>query len=162
VSLPDPSDYGKHEQDSLGTIPLRLPHYGASLPVAMSRFFRKYATFSGRAGRAEFWWWGLVSFAFSLAMGLLGAALTGDATYIYDQPIAWDAPNVLTTLFGLATLVPSLAVTWRRLHDADLSGGWFFLGLIPILGWAALIIMLARPRVASGIRFDQANYLEHP
>jgi len=151
-----------HEQDPSGTIPLRLPHYGASFPVAMSRFFRKYATFSGRAGRAEFWWWALVNFAFSLVMGLLGAALTGDATYIYNQPVAWDAPNVLTTLFGLATLVPSLAVTWRRLHDVDLSGGWFFLCLIPVLGWAALIIMLARPSRASGIRFDQTNYLERP
>ncbi len=93
---------------------------------------RKYADFSGRATRAEYWWWVLatiiVSFAVGAVDGFIGS-LTGD--YIYSP---------LSALFGLAVLLPDLAVTCRRLHDIGRSGwwqlAWFiigFLGAIPLI-----------------------------
>ncbi|MFO1468581.1 MAG: DUF805 domain-containing protein [Steroidobacteraceae bacterium] len=90
---------------------------------AIKTCFNKYANFDGTAGRPEFWWWVLFCF---LGNGILGA-------------INWRLGNV----FALATLVPSLAVGARRLHDTDRSGWLQLLGLIPIIGWILLIIWCA-------------------
>lgn len=48
----------------------------------------------------------------------------------------------LATLFALATVIPTLAVTWRRLHDTDRSGGWFFIQLVPLVGWIILFVFV--------------------
>lgn len=86
--------------------------------------FKKYATFAGTAGRSEYWW-------FSLFIFLVSAVL---------QTINSGADAV----FGLVTLLPSLAAGCRRLHDTGRSGWWQLLWLIPLLGWIPLIIFLAQ------------------
>jgi uncharacterized membrane protein YhaH (DUF805 family) len=85
---------------------------------------RKYATFSGRARRAEYWWFYLFTILLSIA------------TSIVDAVIGFPAVNILATL---AIIIPSLAVGVRRLHDTNRSGWWLLapIGvLIPTYGVA--------------------------
>lgn len=81
--------------------------------------FSKYADFNGRAGRPEFWWWTLFTFLVSMATGIVSDMLSG--------------------LFSLAVLLPSLAVGARRLHDTDRSAWFLLLWLIPVIGWLILL-----------------------
>ncbi len=82
--------------------------------------FTKYVDFTGRASRSEFWWWALFCLLVSVGLSMVSQTLSG--------------------LFGLATLLPYLAVAVRRLHDTDKSGWFLLLNLIPIIGWIILIV----------------------
>ena len=92
---------------------------------AIKTVFSKYADFNGRASMPEFWWWVLFVFLASLLLG--------------------GVSNTLSMLFSLGTLVPSIAVTARRLHDIDRSGWWQLVGLIPILGLILMIYWCVQP-----------------
>ena len=87
---------------------------------------KKYAVFDGRAHRTEFWLFFLFSFIISLFLGVIVGLVES----------LW----FITTLYALAVLIPGLAVSVRRLHDTNRSGWWILTGLIPILGWIALLI----------------------
>ena len=87
--------------------------------------FKKYADFTGRATRPEYWW-----FALFLVIG----SLVTSSISVY-----------LGYLFTLGTIVPSLAAAARRLHDTNRSGWWQLIGLIPVVGWIVLIVFLAQP-----------------
>ncbi len=102
---------------------------------AVRTCFTKYADFSGCAKRPEFWWWVLFVFVASLVLGFVSHLVSG--------------------LFSLATLIPSIAVTTRRLHDIDRSGWWQLIGLIPLIGLIILIIWCAQEGKAN--RFSQAS-----
>ena len=85
--------------------------------------FSKYADFNGRAARPEFWWY------------VLFIVIAGTA--------ASRIHSALGTLFGLATILPSLAAGARRLHDTGRSGWWQLIALVPVLGGLALIYFCA-------------------
>lgn len=91
-----------------------------TFPEAVRSGFSKYANFNGRASRPEFWWWILFIFLGSLILSIFSEMLSG--------------------LFSLATLLPSIAVTARRLHDTDRSGWWQLIGFIPLIGLIIMII----------------------
>ena len=100
----------------------------------MKRFFKKYATFSGRASRSEYWWWTLVYVVVGIILNILINA--GSMTTI-DGTTAGPGAGIgtlLLVIWGLGTIVPSLALTVRRLHDSNKSGGLILLGLIPFAG----------------------------
>lgn len=107
-----------------------------SFTTAVSSALRQYATFSGRARRAEYWWFVLFTVLVSLVAGIVDSALgTIDAS---------SSIGVLGTVASLALLLPSLAVTVRRLHDTDKSGWWVLAFLIPLAGFVLwLVFMLA-------------------
>ena len=87
---------------------------------------KKYTVFSGRARRAEFWWFTLISWVISLVLQAIDNVVgTGGG---------------LSGLYSLGVLLPSIGVAIRRLHDTDRSGWWLLLVLIPILGWIALLV----------------------
>ena len=86
--------------------------------------FKKYADFTGRASRSEFWWF------------MLFTVLAGAAAGIISQYVS--------ALFYLATLLPSVAVATRRLHDTGRSGWWQLIGLVPILGWIVLLVFMTQ------------------
>jgi uncharacterized membrane protein YhaH (DUF805 family) len=86
---------------------------------------KKYAVFTGRARRSEFWYFVLFNIIIAVILNVLGMAL---GTF------------VLGALYALAVFIPGLAVSVRRLHDTGRSGWWILLGLIPIVGAIILII----------------------
>ncbi|MBT1173773.1 DUF805 domain-containing protein [Bifidobacterium sp. MA2] len=98
-----------------GAPPLDRPYYGCPPQEAFLRCFKKYATFSGRASRSEYWWWILIS-------GIIGSVLQGVVDVTYDQ--FGIHLTFLATLWQLGTLVPNLSISVRRLHDSGRSGGW--------------------------------------
>ncbi|EJL49150.1 MULTISPECIES: DUF805 domain-containing protein [unclassified Rhizobium] len=93
---------------------------------AVSTVFSKYAVFSGRAGRPEFWWFALFNVIASLILAFLDKVLFG-----YE---------ILGALYGLAVLLPGLGVAVRRLHDIGRSGWWILVGVIPLVGWIVLLV----------------------
>jgi uncharacterized membrane protein YhaH (DUF805 family) len=141
--------------------PLSQPLYGASIGQAVSRFFKKYATFSGRASRSEFWWWYLVFavvtavlYAIAAAVGAAGATVSDDGTTLVYGPSFWLG-SIPYIAWGLATVIPWLALAWRRLHDTNRSGWWYFIGLVPVVGAIILIVFFLLPSDPAGARFDR-------
>lgn len=106
---------------------------------AIKSYFKNYVTFKGRARRSEFWFAALFTALVSIAIGIIAPGhremMNG---WEYDQNSA------LSDLWSLATLLPSLAITWRRLHDVNKSGNYFFFVLIPIAGVIMLLIQLTK------------------
>lgn len=90
----------------------------------------RYADFSGRSRRAEYWWFGLINTFGALLVGLVFAALVAELAVVFL--VVW--------YFG--TLVPSLAVTVRRLHDTNKSGWTLLLGVLPLVSIVLLIFLL--------------------
>ncbi|GHE61162.1 membrane protein [Camelimonas fluminis] len=107
----------------------------------------KYATFSGRASRSEYWWFQLFYWlaftAVAIVFGGLGAVLSGGDGNAASLYIAIGVP---IGLLALATVVPLIALQVRRFHDRNLSGWWYLLlvvlGVIPYLGIVFSIAIL--------------------
>lgn len=91
---------------------------------AIKTGFTKYADFTGCATRPEFWWWILFTIVASAVLGAVSQNAAG--------------------LFSLATVVPSIAVATRRLHDTDRSGWFQLLYFIPLVGVIILIVWYAQ------------------
>ena len=119
---------------------LAAPLRGATFGQAFSRFWSKYATFSGRASASEFWWAAL----FVAVPSTLTGGFSGASTFFTG----------LAGLWALATFIPMLAVTWRRLHDTNRSGGNWFFSLIPVVGWIILLVQVLGAPNPAGERFD--------
>lgn len=96
---------------------------------------KKYAVFSGRARRKEYWMFFLFNWIFSIAAVLLDNLIgTANSDTGY---------GVISIIYSLAVLLPSLAVGIRRLHDLGKSGWWIFIALIPLVGAIWLIVLFA-------------------
>ncbi|MDD7929353.1 DUF805 domain-containing protein [Microbacterium thalli] len=141
--------------------PLSQPLYGASFGQAFGRFWRKYATFSGRASRSEFWWWylaqALVVTAITVFMliGAFAGATTDPITGRSQPGPLIGVGGILLFLWMLATLIPTLAISWRRLHDANLAGPFWFISVVPGIGAIALLVLYILPSNPAGARFDK-------
>ncbi len=103
-----------------------------NMSEAVRTCLSKYATFSGRAGRPEFWWWVLAVILVSIVANIIDAIVFGVGPE--GQSI-----GVLSGLLGLALILPQLAVAARRLHDTDRSAWWLLIGLIPVVGFLVLL-----------------------
>jgi uncharacterized membrane protein YhaH (DUF805 family) len=91
---------------------------------------KKYAVFAGRACRTEYWMFVLINVLIAFALGFLEGLIGG--------------PGILANLYSLAVLIPSLAVSVRRLHDTGRSGWWLLLALIPLVGPIVLIVFMVQ------------------
>ena len=143
-----------------GSVPLWAPHYDAGPVVAVKRFFQKYATFSGRASRAEYWWAVLANSVLwaVLGVGSLLAGTAGSTTYPdgTSDPGPGFYPFVaIFTVLLLGTIVPWLALGVRRLHDVDLSGLLILLNFVPYLGGLVVFILSLLGPKPGGARFDR-------
>jgi uncharacterized membrane protein YhaH (DUF805 family) len=103
--------------------------------------FDNYANFNGRASRPAYWWWFLFGVLVSLVTRVLDGLL-GSNVVRYDQYGMGVSIGIISGLVGLGLLLPSIAVLVRRLHDTDRSGWWYWIILIPILGWLVLLYFL--------------------
>lgn len=90
--------------------------------------WKKYAEFSGRARRQEFWMFVLFNGLASVALGVVDGIL--------------GTNGALGGLYSLAVLIPFLAVSVRRLHDTDRSGWWILVNIIPLIGAIILLVFL--------------------
>jgi uncharacterized membrane protein YhaH (DUF805 family) len=142
-------------------------HYGISFIDAIKRGFKKYATFSGRASRSEYWWWALLSnigYVVLLAPAyVLGITTSSDGG---RTPGAAAIPLIiLMVIFCLAIIVPTLALTVRRLHDAGFSGWLALLMLVPYLGGLIILIFTVLPSLpaeSSTTRYRQFRLTTTP
>jgi uncharacterized membrane protein YhaH (DUF805 family) len=96
---------------------------------AVKSVFTKYATFRGTASRPEYWWWAL----FATVIAIVLSAFQGDL----ENPNT--AASTLGLVWSVGTLIPGLAVTVRRFHDAGFSGKWLFTLFIPVAAAIAAI-----------------------
>ena len=93
---------------------------------AIESGFRRYATFSGRAPRSEFWYFQLFIVLITIVSGLVDELLVG-----YE---------LLSLIFGLLTFLPAVSVTVRRLHDIGRTGWWWWIWLIPVVGLIVIVV----------------------
>ncbi len=87
---------------------------------------KKYAAFSGRARRTEYWMFLLFSLIVSMVLGFVDRIL--------------GTAGVLGVVYSLAVLLPTIAVSVRRLHDTGRTGWWLLIGLLPIAGAIVLLV----------------------
>jgi len=133
------------------------PIYGANPQTAFIRGWKKYAVFSGRASRSEYWWWTLIAILVSLALEVVHYALAGGSAAYLNDTAFLSTGTLPATLWALAILIPSLAVGARRLHDTYRSGWWLLIGLVPLVGWVILVVLLAAATVPAGRRSVAAS-----
>ncbi|MDM7914552.1 MAG: DUF805 domain-containing protein [Candidatus Eisenbacteria bacterium] len=93
---------------------------------------RKYAVFSGRARRKEYWYFALFNAIVCLVLMLIDRL-----THTYSSTFSM---GLLSGIYSLAVLIPSLAVAVRRLHDTGRTGWWLLLALVPFLGGLVILV----------------------
>ena len=101
--------------------------------AAITTCMRKYATFSGRAPRSEFWWFQLFQL---LVIACLAAVVES-----------------LVPLGQLVLFLPGLAVGCRRLHDTGRTGWWLLLVFVPVIGWIILLVFMIETTKAEGDKY---------
>ena len=96
---------------------------------------RKYAVFSGRSQRSEYWSFVLLNLVFTVIL------------YSIDNIIGWNYlmyAGVLSSIYSLVIVIPGISVAIRRLHDNNRTGWWLFIVLVPLIGAVILIIFYAQ------------------
>ncbi|EIT89014.1 hypothetical protein A200_00905 [Parascardovia denticolens IPLA 20019] len=143
-----------YPSDRAFDVPLGLPWYGVPFGKAIKRFFKKYATFSGRASRSEYWLVVLFNalvyvgtiilfFLLSFAAGMTFDKETGSNNVFVSFIMVILA--IALVVYSLACLVPSIAIIVRRLHDSNHSG-WWLLGYVVakiVMGITASIVFIS-------------------
>jgi len=114
----------------------------------MFRAYRRYADFTGRSNRSEYWFF---------VLGLLLIVVGLSAVRVILEVLLGDLGSIIDE-FGLAVVllgsaIPGIAVQFRRLHDIDRSAWWGLLGLIPLLGALVLLVLHLLPGTSGPNRF---------
>ncbi|WP_314138071.1 DUF805 domain-containing protein [uncultured Plantibacter sp.] len=161
---------------------LSLPLYGATFRQATRRFFNQYANFSGRASLSEYWWSALLTTLLMLiptlliTIGAIMTAVSAATAAAQEQGLSgseYDLADpgpmgfgvrvllivgvVLLLVAWVALIVPSLAIAWRRLHDAGFPGPYYFLTLVPSVGSIIVLVLMLLPSKPEGQRFDRPS-----
>jgi len=108
--------------------------------------FKRYAEFTGRSRRKEYWMFTLLAIGIYIVASILDriAGMNGIIAGRYGP---------ITALVALGLLVPSLAVSIRRLHDSDRSGWWLLLGLVPMVGEIIVLVFMVLKGTRGANRF---------
>ena len=112
---------------------------------------RRWSDFAGRSPRRRYWMYTLVVVLISIVLGILDGIILGEAAL--SQLLTFG------NVFSLATFVPSLSVSVRRLHDIDKSGWWLLItltgvGILLIIYWACLASYEAENRYGAPVPAD--------
>ena len=121
------------------------------LQTSIRTCFKKFAEFNGRASRSEFWWFTL----FYLIVVIVAAIFD---SFFVDNSQNMGPVEIVSTLI---LLIPSIAVTARRLHDVDKSGWWMLIaftiiGLIPLIVWYVSIGSNKKNRLGPPIKLKRS------
>jgi uncharacterized membrane protein YhaH (DUF805 family) len=110
--------------------------------------FKRYAEFSGRSRRKEYWMFALFNIIVVIVLCIIEgiAGLSGMVAGAYGP---------LTAVYGLAIIVPSIAVGIRRLHDTDRSGWWILIALVPLVGGLILLYFMILDGTKGANRFGE-------
>lgn len=109
-----------------------MDQYQVSFGDAIKRAFSQYCCFTGRASRSEYWWFALFNFIVS---AVLEAVLGTSSNFAVS----------IIGLWSLVTLLPSLGLVFRRLHDTNRSGWNILWALLPLIGTIILIVFFCKP-----------------
>lgn len=158
VSLSDHGglEYGNDPED------MSKPLYRATFSQAVVRYFKRYARFSGYSSRSEYWWVSL----FNIIVGSVFAVLmsvsflpmmytlslaheTPDGALLFPDGGAWALMPltiivIVLTIYSLATLVPTIALTVRRIRDTGRDWPWIFVGFVPYIGGLLVLLLCAQ------------------
>ena len=121
-----------------GEPPLSQPFYGASLPAAVKRFVTRVLRFKGRSSRSEYWWVQLVLFLIYAVISAVAISAGVDPDDV-TNPV-----GLASAVFSATIFVPTLSLTWRRLHDAGFAGPWWFI-TFTVIAAPVLLIMTIFP-----------------
>ena len=103
---------------------------------AVESCLRKYSDFGGRAPRSEYWYWTLF-----IALGILaGFVALAILDALLGEKVGVAVMAVLAIIAALGLILPSLAVTVRRLHDTNSSGWWYLVSLVPYVGGLIMFV----------------------
>jgi len=111
---------------------------------AVKSGFKRYVDFEGRSSRSEYWWWQLFFILFLIGPPFFVGALGLSENWMY-----------LSGVFFLATFIPNIAITIRRLHDSDKSGWLYLTSLIPYVGGLILIVLCCLRGTNGANRFGE-------
>lgn len=109
--------------------------------------YRRYAEFSGRSRRMEYWMFVLfeiIVIAILEALLFVGMPAIDQATgqALQTPGVLFYVVLALLCIFAVATIVPGLAVQVRRLHDTDRSGWWWWIQLVPLIGAIVMLVFM--------------------
>ena len=106
---------------------------------------KKYAVCAGRARRKEFWFFVLFNTLIAVALAMIDM-FTGT----FDEDVGL---GLLSGLYTVAVILPSIAVTVRRLHDTDRSGWWYLLVFVPLIGGLVILVFMLLDSTPGSNRF---------
>jgi uncharacterized membrane protein YhaH (DUF805 family) len=120
--------------------------------------YGNYVTFSRRAARSEYWWYFLFSIIVSILLGIIetrlglgeGVVTSGNGTFSANY-----SGGILSGIWALGNLLPSLAVGVRRLHDTDRSGWWLLIVFVPLVGLIVLLVFFCGRGTSGPNRFGR-------
>ncbi len=107
--------------------------------------FKKYAVFSGRSRRREYWYFVLFNVIVAIVLSIIDMVL---GTFSSSSNI-----GLLSGIYSVAVIIPTLAVAIRRLHDTDRSGWWILISLIPLIGSIVLLVFYVMDSTPGQNRF---------
>ena len=93
----------------------------------------KYATFSGRARRKEYWMFVLINLVVSVVLALIDGLIGS---------VSESGMGLLSSVYSIGVLIPSLALSVRRLHDIGRTGWWVLISIIPVIGAVVLLVFM--------------------
>jgi uncharacterized membrane protein YhaH (DUF805 family) len=110
---------------------------------SIQKCFKNFVVWRGRAQRSEFWWFALFAMAGSMILSIVDTSLFGE-TVVTDNGFSssTDTP-IFSGIFFLIIFLPYLSVIVRRLHDTNRSGWWYWIVLVPIIGFILIIVWAA-------------------
>ena len=137
------------------------PRPSVSMVQAVKLWLKNWKNFSGRASRSEYWWMVLAS-AVAATVLMIVLMVVAFALFAVDNGSGALSVTAIVLIYGvmglvgLATIVPSLSLGIRRLHDTNQSGWMYLISFIPYVGSIVLIVLMAQASNPAGARFDDA------
>jgi uncharacterized membrane protein YhaH (DUF805 family) len=127
---------------------------------------KRYAQFSGRSRRREFWMWVLFNWTVAIGLAVIDTLIGFGGTSAVTGPMgaaySWYSNGPLSLIWMLATFIPNLSVSIRRLHDIDKSGWWLLILLVPLVGFIALVVFQCVEGTRGANRFGPDPIRQRP